>query len=242
MAKRKQNESRDEYSGEDLDDFMEHMIRGGEGPFGEGAWDPFIKQHREYNYDVSQYLSDAVWSEHLAYHLTTDALHPYQGPLMNNGKPRLVDVSIRTNPTRFERDVFSWMTKDIATLFNWNDMPGFIQRDLYLVQLMKWTKRVGWLHNLPRELVVFAHRQNAKNRDSKAQEPLSEREQAVLDIIMECHPKAITGREILKRLDVQGLIIDQGSLTGKIIPRLSPLGVRNRRRVGYYIEETESSL
>ncbi len=49
----------------------------------------------------------------------------------------------------------------------------------------------------------------------------------------------MTGPEILDALVEQDVIIDQSTLTQKIIPELKPYGLRNKPRVGYHIPAAE---
>ncbi len=44
------------------------------------------------------------------------------------------------------------------------------------------------------------------------------------------------GPKILKEIDDKNIIIDQSTLTKSIIPALKPHGVKNKPRIGYYIE------
>ena len=71
--------------------------------------------------------------------------------------------------------------------------------------------------------------------------PLAEREQQVLDIITD-QPKGtgITGQEIINLMQKKNQItLEQGSLTGHIIPKLKKwYGVDNRPRAGYYREQS----
>ncbi len=69
-------------------------------------------------------------------------------------------------------------------------------------------------------------------------EPLSDKALAVLNLLRNLPPnKALTGPKILKELDDKNIIIDQSTLTKSIIPELKPHGVKNRPRIGYYIEK-----
>jgi hypothetical protein len=66
-------------------------------------------------------------------------------------------------------------------------------------------------------------------------EPLTEREQEVLELIPNTEEGGITGKEICEVLGRRGIIIEQSTLTRHIIPKLKHWhGVRNRRTVGYY--------
>ena len=68
-------------------------------------------------------------------------------------------------------------------------------------------------------------------------EPLSNKARAVLNLLQELPPnQALTGPKILKELDDKKIIIDQSTLTKSIIPALKPHGVKNKPRIGYYIE------
>lgn len=69
--------------------------------------------------------------------------------------------------------------------------------------------------------------------------PLTEREGQVLTIIRnQPTGRGITGKKILDRLRAEGASMEQGTLTGHIIPILKKWhGVRNRGRVGYYVEK-----
>ena len=69
--------------------------------------------------------------------------------------------------------------------------------------------------------------------------PLSEREQQVLDIISDQpNGKAIKGAEIIVLMRKRHrVVLEQGTLTGHIIPKLKRgYGVKNRPNVGYYRE------
>lgn len=69
-------------------------------------------------------------------------------------------------------------------------------------------------------------------------EPLSDKARAVLNLLQELPPnQALTGPQILKELDDKNIMIDQSTLTKSIIPALKPHGIKNKPRVGYYIEK-----
>ena len=68
--------------------------------------------------------------------------------------------------------------------------------------------------------------------------PLTEAEGKVLELIKK-QPKgqAITGSEIISRLNQQSFPMEQSTLTRHIIPNLKEFyGVKNRRGVGYYVD------
>ena len=72
--------------------------------------------------------------------------------------------------------------------------------------------------------------------DTANNEPLSDKALAVLNLLRNLPPnKALTGPKILKELDDKNMIIDQSTLTKLIIPALKPHGVKNKKRIGYYI-------
>lgn len=67
-------------------------------------------------------------------------------------------------------------------------------------------------------------------------EPLSGKALAVLHLLREQPPnQGLTGPQILTKLDDKKIIISQSALTKSIIPALKPHGVRNKKRIGYYI-------
>jgi len=69
-------------------------------------------------------------------------------------------------------------------------------------------------------------------------EPLSDNQAAIYELLKELpEHKAMTGKEILKKLEGKGIIIDQSTLTKNIIPALRPYGVKNKRGAGYYISK-----
>jgi hypothetical protein len=70
--------------------------------------------------------------------------------------------------------------------------------------------------------------------------PLTDTEQRVLDLIQAVSQgKGITGRQIIAKLDKEGFLLDQGTLTRHVIPILKKShGVKNRPGVGYYCERT----
>jgi hypothetical protein len=69
--------------------------------------------------------------------------------------------------------------------------------------------------------------------------PLTGLEEEVLDEIRG-HPQGIKGPRIIANLARRRITLGQGSLTGRIIPKLKKwYGVRNRRPVGYYIPATQ---
>lgn len=77
-----------------------------------------------------------------------------------------------------------------------------------------------------------------KSKDAKINEPLSDKGLAVLDLLQNLPPnKALTGRLIIDELSKKNVFLDQSTLTKSIIPALKPHGVKNRRRIGYYIEK-----
>lgn len=81
------------------------------------------------------------------------------------------------------------------------------------------------------------HKLAKKSSDAKANEPLSDKALAVLNLLQELpRSQALTGPQILNKLDNKNIIIDQSTLTKSIIPALKPHGVKNKPRIGYYIE------
>jgi len=77
------------------------------------------------------------------------------------------------------------------------------------------------------------------NKPKKKLKPLSANAAAVYELLKALlEYKAMKGREILKALENQNpsIFIDQSTLTKNIIPELKPYGVKNRPRIGYYIE------
>ena len=82
------------------------------------------------------------------------------------------------------------------------------------------------------------HKVAKKSSDANDNEPLAEKALAVLNLLQELSPnQALTGPKILDELDNKNIIIDQSTLTKSIIPALKPHGVRNKPRIGYYIEK-----
>ena len=105
------------------------------------------------------------------------------------------------------------------------------------------TVRTSVLNSFVRELDDFDRLsvcldcENARTRElrvealQKESKPmLTDTEQAVWDYVEEHDPKA--GKEIAKALDIK-----IGTLTKHIVPKLKPLGLRNKRGAGYYIEK-----
>jgi hypothetical protein len=81
---------------------------------------------------------------------------------------------------------------------------------------------------------------NAGNttKPKKKLKPLSEKAAAVLELLKTLpEHRGMTGPKILETLDKKNIMIDQSTLTKNIIPELKPYGVKNRPRIGYYIEE-----
>ena len=68
-------------------------------------------------------------------------------------------------------------------------------------------------------------------------DPLSARARAVLQHL-ESLPvnTAITGPEIVEWLNEQGDLISESTLTSRVIPELKRFGVKNKRRIGYFID------
>jgi hypothetical protein len=76
-------------------------------------------------------------------------------------------------------------------------------------------------------------------KPKKKLKPLSANAAAVYELLKALlEYKAMKGREILKALENQNpsIFIDQSTLTKNIIPELRPYGVKNKPRIGYYIE------
>ncbi len=68
-------------------------------------------------------------------------------------------------------------------------------------------------------------------------EPLSDKALGVLNLLKHLSAnKALTGRQILDELSKKNVFLDQSTLTKSIIPALKPHGVKNKPRIGYYIE------
>lgn len=83
---------------------------------------------------------------------------------------------------------------------------------------------------------------NHKSKDSvslaKTNEPLSDKALAVLNLLQNLPPNnALIGRLIIDELSKKNIFLDQSALTKSIIPALKPHGVKNKPRVGYYIEK-----
>lgn len=75
--------------------------------------------------------------------------------------------------------------------------------------------------------------------DHPGSEPLTPSARAVLELLGELPPNAaLTGPEILTALDNKKppILLDQSTLTSRIIPALKPHGVKNKPRVGYYLD------
>lgn len=76
--------------------------------------------------------------------------------------------------------------------------------------------------------------------DAGLRGPLTEQAGIVLEILEALPPgHAMTGPKILDTLADRDppIFLDSGVLTGRIIPALRAYGVRNKRRVGYYLAE-----
>lgn len=68
-------------------------------------------------------------------------------------------------------------------------------------------------------------------------EPLSDKALGVLNLLKHLSAnKALTGRQIIDELSKKNVFLDQSTLTKSIIPALKPHGVKNKPRIGYYIE------
>lgn len=75
-------------------------------------------------------------------------------------------------------------------------------------------------------------------KHKKELKPLSEKAAAVLELLKTApEHRGMTGPKILEALDKKNILIDQSTLTKNIIPELKPYGVKNRPRIGYYIEQ-----
>ena len=75
---------------------------------------------------------------------------------------------------------------------------------------------------------------------AERKQPLTERERQVLDIIAaQSEGKGISGRGIIAEVRHRhNRVLEQSTLSGRIVPRLKHYGVRNRPRVGYYVNRT----
>lgn len=74
--------------------------------------------------------------------------------------------------------------------------------------------------------------------------PLTRKAAAVFNLLKKLPAdRGMTGDEILDALNDQDppVLMDQSTLTVRIIPELKAKGVRNRRGVGYYIDPSKSS-
>jgi len=81
------------------------------------------------------------------------------------------------------------------------------------------------------------HKLKKKSSAANTNEPLSDKALAVLNLLQELSPhQGLTGPKILEKLDNKNILIDQSTLTKSIIPALKPYGVKNKPRIGYYIE------
>ena len=75
------------------------------------------------------------------------------------------------------------------------------------------------------------------NKSKKKLKPLSEKAVAVLELLKTLpEHRGMTGPKILETLDAKSIYIDQSTLTKNIIPELRHYGVKNKPRIGYYIE------
>jgi hypothetical protein len=90
----------------------------------------------------------------------------------------------------------------------------------------------------PNEDSAEGTRKKEKKQDKTATlEPLSYKAAAVLTLLENLPVgRALTGKKILGELDKQNIFIDQGTLTKRIIPALKPYGVKNKPRIGYYLD------
>ena len=80
------------------------------------------------------------------------------------------------------------------------------------------------------------HRLLIGMRGRTEREPLSSNARKVYEILIVLpEHEALTGPQILDRLESLGLIIDQSTLTKNILPELRQYGLKNKPRVGYYI-------
>jgi len=97
-------------------------------------------------------------------------------------------------------------------------------------------ERLNWLHIL--ELIEEASGGNAGDKKKlKKKQPLSEKASAVLELLKTLpEHRGMTGPKILETLDAKSIHIDQSTLTKNIIPELQSYGVKNKPRIGYYIE------
>ena len=69
-------------------------------------------------------------------------------------------------------------------------------------------------------------------------EPLSDKALAVLNLLQNLPPnQGLTGSKIIDKLSKQYIFLDQSTITKSIIPALKPHGVKNKPRIGYYIEK-----
>ena len=77
-----------------------------------------------------------------------------------------------------------------------------------------------------------------RKKPKKKLKPLSEKAAAVLELLKTVpEHRGMIGPKILEALDKKNILIDQSTLTKNIIPELKPYGVKNRPRIGYYIEQ-----
>lgn len=82
------------------------------------------------------------------------------------------------------------------------------------------------------------HKLKKKSSAAKTNEPLSDKALAVLNLLQNLPPnKALTGPQIIDKLSKEKMSLDQSALTKSIIPALKPHGVKNKPRIGYYIEK-----
>lgn len=90
------------------------------------------------------------------------------------------------------------------------------------------------LHELEARLLVAAETM------AERKPLLTEHERQVLDIIAaQPEGNGISGRDIIAEVRHRhNRVLEQSTLSGRIIPRLKTYGVRNRPRVGYYVNRT----
>ncbi len=96
-----------------------------------------------------------------------------------------------------------------------------------------------WLDGDPAKAAAPAKPAKAAAVEGQTKEPLSALEGWVLEVIRSVPPeRGITGPQIIAKIrERYRVVLDQASLTSRIIPKLKGQhGVRNRPRVGYYIE------
>lgn len=136
-----------------------------------------------------------------------------------------------------------------------DQLPGVSDHDKATSMQKRWQKARAELYD---RLVSLADRAAAEY-NSKAggdagegvvsTEPLTHPAAKVLEILQGLKEyEGLKGDAILDALatmatkeDPHGIIIDNSTLTGRIIPELRPYGVRNKRGVGYYIDRSKSS-